>query len=172
MLRQRPQNVVQQLPDKYNSFPTLNRPEKLFNSLFAQLRLQYVVKILFPKQIEPVSADASQKRVQEPRGKCSVCCISKGPCESHRRHASTARPSFGKALRVPGEESHWAQGAQLEQRAFHAPIRCWPPGSIGGNAHRVVSWISHRYRTRLSARTHLRASTLKLSEARNLSLTK
>ena len=72
MLRQRPQNMIQKLPDEHNPLAVLHRVEQFLNGLAPKLRLQHVVKILFAQKIQPVAADSSQQRVQQPRRKRPV----------------------------------------------------------------------------------------------------
>ena len=60
MMGQRTKDVFKELPDKNDTFAAANRFDQLFRGFAAQLRLQHVVKILFPKKIESIAADSAK----------------------------------------------------------------------------------------------------------------
>ncbi len=118
----RAQHVVEELTDQHNFFAGAQDPKEFFDGFAAQLRLEHVLKILFPQQVEAVLADAAQQRVQKPGGEGAARGIGERPREGHCRHAQTPGPALREALRVPGEKADQPHGAHFEQRAFHAPV--------------------------------------------------
>jgi hypothetical protein len=108
MLRQRPQNMIQELADKHNSLAVLPRFEQFLDSLAAKLRLQHVVKILLAEEVQPVAANASQQRVEQSRGERPVYRIIDGPGNRYPRDSRSTPPALRKTLRVPRKKPHWA----------------------------------------------------------------
>ncbi len=103
--------MIQELADEHNSLAALPCFEQFLDSLVAKLRLQHVVKILLAEKVQPVAADASQQRVQQPSGKRPVCRIIYRPGHRQPRHSCAARPALGKTLRVPRKKAHRPQRA-------------------------------------------------------------
>src|SRR5216684_5206891 len=65
MVRQRPKNVFEKLPDQDDALAVAYCFEQVFGGLAAQLRLQDVVKVLFAEKIQAIAADPPQQNVQE-----------------------------------------------------------------------------------------------------------
>ena len=137
MCRQRTQNAFEQLANQNNPFAAAQRGRQLFSGFAAQLWFQNVVKIFFAEQIEAVAGDAAQQRVQKTRCESAAGGIGERANQRHSRHARAARPAFGEAAPVPGEEAHGTQRAKLEKRAFHAPIRDLFAGGADGGMLRI-----------------------------------
>src|SRR5579859_7921788 len=143
MLRKRAQNMIQELADEHDSLAVLPGFKKFFDRLAAKLRLQNIMKVLFTEQIEPVAADAAQQR----RGQRPIDRVIDRPGNRQPGHSCTARPALGKTLRVPREKPDRPQRAQLEQRAFDAPVSYGARLRFAANAIRIGSWVSHCLRT-------------------------
>ena len=121
VLRQRAHDVVQALADQ-NHLAVLVHPfAQLGHTLRPQLRLEDVLEILFPQQVQPVAANASQQGVQNPGGQNAVARIERGPKCGLQEKPSSARPALGKGMGVPGEVGDRTDGGQVGQAAFHAP---------------------------------------------------
>src|SRR4029077_8822509 len=114
-----------------------------------QRRLQHVVEILFTQQVEAILTDPAQQRVQKTRREGAAGGIGKWPRQRHTRHPGPTGPTLRKTLRVPGEKSDRAQGAQFEQRSLHAPISRITRGFVcgrdtsRGNTLRIGQAITH-----------------------------
>ncbi len=104
------------------TWPCLVHPfAQVGHALGPQLRLEDVLKILFPQQVQPVAANASQQGVQNPGGQNAVSCIEHGPECGLQEKPSPARPALGKGMGVPREVGDRTDGGQVCQAAFHAP---------------------------------------------------
>ena len=122
MVRQWTKNVFQKLANQDDAFTVPDRIDQLLGGLAPQLRLQHIVEVLLAQEIQAIAADSAEQCVQEASRERAAGKISERPRQSHASHARAPRPAFGKALRVPGEKTDRAQGAEFEKRAFDAPI--------------------------------------------------
>jgi len=111
----RAQNVFQGLANKHDRLAGSQSLLQFLDGSPPKLRLQNILKVLFAQQIEAIPSDFAQEHMKEASRKGPTGDISERTEEHHRGHASTALPTLGKTLRVPGEESNLAQGAQFQQ---------------------------------------------------------
>src|SRR2546430_12955270 len=129
MVRQWTKNVFQKLANQDEAFTVPDRIDQLLGGLAPQLRLQHIVEVLLTQKIQAIAADSAEQCVQEASRERAAGKISERPRQSHASHARAPRPAFGKALRVLGEKTDRAQGAELKQGPFHTPIRNGGSGS-------------------------------------------
>src|SRR5260370_40461315 len=87
-----------------------------------QPRLQKIFEIFFTEQIETIAGNAAQQHIEQASGACSPQKVSDRTKQRHHSHTGATPPAFGKALRVPGKESDLTKSAELQKRAFDAPI--------------------------------------------------
>ena len=87
----------------------------------------------FAEQVEAVAAYAAQHRVEKACGEHAIRGVEKWPRYGEDAHRAAPAPAFEKSLRVPGEEAYRADGGEIQQAAFDAPVdwfalrrnRCW-----------------------------------------------
>ena len=122
MIGERAQHVIKELADQDDLFAIAECGKKLLDCFAAQLRFQHVMEVLFAKQVQPVPANAAQKRVQNPSGERAAHGVGKWTRQRHSRPTQPSRPTLRETLRIPGEKADQPHGAHFKQRALHAPI--------------------------------------------------
>ena len=76
----------------------------------------------FAEQVEPVATYAAQHRVEKACGEHAIGGVEKWPRDREDAHGAASPPAFEKSLGVPGEEAYGADGGEIEQAAFDAPV--------------------------------------------------
>jgi len=84
--------------------------------------LEEILEEFFAEEVEPVAAYAAQHRVQKACGEHAIRGVEKRARDSEDAHGAAAAPAFKKGLGVPGEEADGADGREIEQAAFYAPV--------------------------------------------------
>ena len=136
VVRQRAHDVVEQLADEHDALAAAHGFEQLLARVFAQIRLQHVLKIFFAEQIEPVAAHPAQQRVQKSRGEGAARGVGKRPRQRHRRPCRARRAQRSEKLcefQVKNPTGRIAP--TCEQRAFDAPIHGLAPVGADTCAH-------------------------------------
>ncbi len=76
----------------------------------------------FAEQVEPVATYAAQHGVQKARGEHAIRGVEKWARDREDAHRAASPPAFEKSLGVPGEEAHGADGREVQETAFDAPV--------------------------------------------------
>ena len=95
------------------------------------------MKVFVAKKVKPVAADATQNGIDEPGGKGAVQYVQERPERRYEQHGSAAKPALGEFLGIPGEERDRANGGQLQQAAFDAPVRVTIPRNLVKLIHAI-----------------------------------
>jgi hypothetical protein len=119
--RQGPHDVIQALAHQ-DDLPMLGQPlAQLGHAFGPELALEYILKILFAKQIQAVASHAPQEGVQDSGRHYPVGCVQGWASQGLQEKTSATRPSLGKGVRIPGEVGDWAHSRQIREAAFYAP---------------------------------------------------
>ncbi len=77
-------------------------------------------------------ANAAKHGVEKARGEHAIGGVEKRPRDREDAHRAAPAPAFEKSLGVPGEEAYGADGREVQEAAFDAPVpararrsNCW-----------------------------------------------
>src|SRR5208283_5488995 len=94
----------------------------LFHFIRFHLRLQFVLKVLCAKQVQPVPRHAPQRGVDYPGGKLAVRRVKKRTQRRHEKDQPPPPEALGEGLSIPGEECHRLHHRQIKQTSLDPPV--------------------------------------------------
>ena len=118
---QRPHHMIESLAHQHH-LPVLFHPLAQHLQPFGfELRLQNVVEVFLPQQVQPIASHSAQQRVQNARGQNAVARVQHRPHQRLQKQSAAPRPALRERMRVPGEIRYRPHRGQIRQAAFDPP---------------------------------------------------